>query len=209
MRLRKYQIRITAEAVDARWDDSDRSIWLRLWFGAAVALWGAVLAYIGLIKPDRNGYSVWWRLVHDHLTSRFLTNVVIPDGMAFVVWSFFAAMGIRSFFASGQMLHCDRSQLKISKIPWLNFAGQWRSRTFPVAAISEADLAIWPTRTRETSYLICFRVNEKRQKILAGITAIEAHRILKGLKALGVDIRRDPDRSLSVRESIRDRRAEL
>jgi hypothetical protein len=209
MRLRKYEIRISADAVDARWDNSDRSIWLRLLVGAAVTLWGAVLAYMRLIRPDRNGYSGWWRLMHDHFTSRFLVDVAIPDGMILGMWLFFAALGIRSFFTSGQMLHCDRSHLTISKIPWLNFNGQWRSRTFPIAAISQLEFAIWPTRARETYYLIRFWVKGKRQKILAGIEALEAHRILKGLKSLGVDVRHDPERQSLVRESIRDRRAEF
>ncbi len=209
MRLRKYEIHIKVDSVDARWDNSNRPIWLRLLGSAAVTLWGALFAYGGLLRPDRNGYSGWWRLMHDRFTSQFLIDAVIPLGFAFAVWLLFAALGIRSFFTSGQMLHCDRSQLTVAKIPWTNFNGKWRSRTFPITAISQLELAVWPTRSRETYYLIRFLVKGKKQKVMAGIDALEGYRILKGLEALGVDVRHDPDMQSLVRETIRDRRAEL
>ncbi len=209
MRLRKYEIHITADSVDARWNNSNRPIWMRLLGGGAVALWGALLAYGALLRPDRNGYSGWWRLMHDRFTSQFLIDAVIPLGFGFVVWLLFAALGVRSFFTSGQMLHCDRSQLTVAKIPWVNFNGKWRPRTVPIAAVSQLELAIWPSKTRETYYLILFRADGKRQKVLAGIEAPEGYRILKGLKTLGADVRHDPDMQTLVREAIRDRRAEL
>ena len=61
---------------------------------AAVTLWGALFAYGGLLRPDRNGYSGWWRLMHDRFTSQFLIDAVIPLGFAFAVWLLFAALGI-------------------------------------------------------------------------------------------------------------------
>jgi hypothetical protein len=209
MALRNYEIRIKTDSVDARWDNSSRPIWLRLLGSAAVALGGALLAYVGLIRPDRNGYSNLWRLMHDHFTSRFLIDAVIPGCYIFLVWLLFAALAIRSFFTSGQMLHCDRSQLTVAKIPWINFNGQWRSRTFPVAEISQMELAIWPTRNRETLYLIRFRACGMEEKILQGINASEGYRILKGVKALGVDVLHGSDARWLAREEIRDRRAEL
>jgi hypothetical protein len=37
----------------------------------------------------------------------------------------------------------------------------------------------------------------------------EANRILRGLEALGVNVHHDPEMRASVRESLRDRRAQL
>ena len=209
MRMRKYEIHIKADAVDARWDDSDRSLWTRLLFIAVLTAWGALLAYGGLIRPDRNGYSGWWRLMHDHFTSRFVIDAVIPMGFTFAVWLLFAALGVRNFFTSGQMMHCDRSQLTVAKIPWINFNGQWTSQTFPIATVSQMELAIWPTKTRETYYLFRFRVDGKKQKALAGIAAQQGYRLLKSLRALGIDVHHASDAKWMAREELRDQRAEL
>jgi hypothetical protein len=72
------------------------------------------------------------------------------------------------------------------------------------------ELAIMPYgRRRDSLYLIHFRANGKKEKILRGLEAPEGYRILKGLRALGVDILHDGDARWLAREAIRDRRAEL
>jgi len=208
MRLRKYEVHIKADSVDAKWDNSDRSMWSRLLGIVAVVVSGALLAYRLLLRPDRNGYSNWWRLMHDHFTSRFVNDAVIPICFAFAVWLLFATVGIRNCFTSGQRLHCDRSDLTFAQIPWISFNGKWITRSFPVAVISQMELAVSPD-DRANSFLIRFQVCGMEEKILQGINASDGYRILKGLKVLGVDVHYDPGVRWLAREAIRDQRAEL
>lgn len=208
MRLRKYEIHIGADAVDAKWDNSDRPMRSRLLGVVASAVSGALLTYLLLLRPDRNGYSNWWRLTHDHFTSRFVSDAVIPICFAFAVWLLCAAVGIRSYFTSGQLLHCDRSELTFAQIPWISFNGRWLSRTFSVAVISQMELAVCPD-DRANSFMIRFLTCGMEEKILQGISASDGYRILKGLKILGVDVHLDPGVRWLAQEAIRDQRAEL
>ncbi len=203
---RKYEVHITADAVDTKWDDASRPLWFRVSYVVAVATVGGLLAYFGLLRPDQNGYSALWRLMHDHL---FRVDAGFPFALVFLMWLFFAAMGVRSIFTSGQMLHCDRSELTISKIPWLNFKGEWQSRAFIPAEVSQLELAIWPTRSRETYDFVRFRADDETHKILEGITAPAGYRVLKGLKSLGFDAKDISDVRYLAKEAIRDQRAEL
>ena len=65
------------------------------------------------------------------------------------------------------------------------------------------------TQGQGLSLLDSIRANGKKEKIMRGMEAPEGYRILKGLKALGVDVRDVSDARYLAREAIRDRRADL
>jgi hypothetical protein len=207
--MRNYEVHVRADSVDAKWDNSDRPLWFRVLGCAALIGAEALVVYYWLIRPDRNGYSTWWRLVHEPLVFAFLRETAIPAVLGLAVWSFLALYGIRSLLPCGEKLHCDHSELSVAKIPWFSLWGQWSSRTFPVSEVSRAELADWPADRRNIVYLIRFWVCGFEEKALRGIQASEGYRVLKGLKAMGVGVRLDPDTRWLVQQDIRDRRAEF
>lgn len=206
---KKYSIRITADSVDAEWDDINRPIRIRVLGIAAVTCAELVIVYFTFLRPDRNGYSTWFRLMHEHWASGYHRDAGIPIGYAFLLSLIFALLVTRAFFPTGERLRCDRTQLTVEEIPWFNLVGKWSAKSFPIEAISDVTLGIWPTKGRETLYLVSFQAYGKTRKILRGISAPAGYRVLKGLKALGVDALEISDARYFAKEAIRDQRAEL
>jgi hypothetical protein len=117
--------------------------------------------------------------------------------------------GVRCFLPFGERLHCDRSLLTWSKIPWIGFGNRWVTRTVPPSEISHAHYGLAYRKRGGDLYGVLLEVGGKRWKLFAGIDSPEANRILNGLKGLGVNVPHDPGMRESIRETLRDRRAQL
>jgi hypothetical protein len=117
------------------------------------------------------------------------------------------AFGVRYLLPFGQRLHCDRSTLTWSKIPWIGFGNRWVTRSVPVSEVVQASYAM--VYKSKGVYGIVIETYDDSWKLFWGIETPEANRILRGLKGLGVNVFHDPEMRESIRETLRDRRADF
>ncbi|HEY2460836.1 MAG TPA: hypothetical protein VGI16_08510 [Candidatus Acidoferrum sp.] len=173
---------------------------------AAVAM-----TYYVVFRPHDgfHGYSWWWTIGHDHAVSEYFIGTVLGALIYFGGLGCALLLGVRSLFPSGEKLHCDRSQLTVSKIPWISFRGRWTTHVFSLAQVSEMKYGLIRRGTaRDPSiYGILFLVDGNRRKILRRIGAPEAARLLRGIKKLGLDVPHDPDILPRMQMALEDRRS--
>jgi hypothetical protein len=205
MRTSNYRIQVTSDSIDVECDVPLRSSRFqkpqpspRL-IGGFFVLFASVMLYFLCIGQGRNP-GIWKMAVDSRQGS---ADFVV--GLALGV--FLLAVGVRHFLPFGERLHCDRSTLTWSKIPWVSFGNRWVTRSIPVTEIVRASYAI--VYKSEGYYGILLETYSKPWKLFWGIESPEANRILRGLKGLGVNILHDPEMRESIRETLRDRRAQL
>jgi hypothetical protein len=214
MRTSDYRIQVTADSVDVECDvplrssrfpkpqPSPHSI------GSFFVLFASVMLYFLCFGHGRNS-SIWKTIVGSRPGSADFVFNVIFAAFALVLSVFILAVGIRYLLPFCERLHCDRTTLTWSKIPWVSFGNRRVTRSIPVAEIVRASYSIVFKGRREHYYGILLETDGKPWKMFWGIESPEANRILRGLKGLGVNIQDDPEMRESIRETLRDRRAEL
>jgi hypothetical protein len=212
MRTSDYKIQVTADSVDVECDvplrssrfpkpqPSPRSI------GSAFVLFALVMLYHFCFGHGRDP-SIWRIVVDSRSGSVDFVSNLIPVFLPLALGVFLLAVGIRHFLPFCERLHCDRSTLTWSKIPWLSFGYRRVTRSIPVAEIVRASYAI--VYKSEGYYGIVLDTYDKSWKTFWGIESPEANRILRGLKQLGINVYHDPEMREDIRETLRDRRAEL
>ena len=210
MYSRKYDVKVRADSVDAKWDSSYRSIPLRVFGSIAMGVLAVTWMYLAVFRPH-DGYTAWWAFRHERVSSRYFIEAAIATLFHLIFSGFLLALGVRSLFPSGEKLHGDRSQLIVSKIPWVSFRGQWTTHAFSLAEISQMQYGVLRRGTaRDPSvYGIRFLANGKVQKIIRRIEAPEASHLLRGLERLGFDVRHDPNMLARIQETLGDRRSRL
>jgi hypothetical protein len=205
MNSRRYDVKVRVDSVDATWESPYRSAFIRVLSSIAIAVPAAAWVYYAVFRPH-DGYSLWWVLRYDRArdfieaAAATLFHLVLSGGAL--------ALGVRSLFPSGEKLHCDHSQLTVSKIPWLSFRGRWLTRVFSLADISQMEYGILQrgTASNPSIYGLRFLANGRAQKALSRLEAPEASHLLRGLEGLGVDVRHDPDMLARIQETLGERR---
>ncbi|MFZ1086864.1 MAG: hypothetical protein WAN35_18015 [Terracidiphilus sp.] len=208
MRLQGYEINITANSVDVKRDNSTRSNKavvlpgsFAMLFPVYCILWSTWI----MLKTDRWGYPGWQQLTNNSKDYSFLFHfsflfpVVLFTGFSIYCLLF----GLRCWFPMGEKLHCDRSTFIVSKIPWINFRGEWKTRSFHLYDVSQIQFIVGRG--------ICFVVDDKKEYLFPGIDFPEANRILRGLKKLGIGVYHDPETNTleAIQETLRDRRSDI
>lgn len=213
MYSRKYDVKVSADSVDAKWERSHRSIFVRVFGSIATIALAAALMYFVAFLPlhPHDRYTMWYVLRHERVSSRYFIEAAIETLLICALWGFILAVGVRSLFPSGEKLHGDRSQLTVSKIPWANFRGRWMIRAFSRAEILQMEYGILRRGTAKSPsvYGIRFLAGGKVQKILSWIEAPEASHLLRGLERLGFNVRHDPDMLARIQMTLGDRRSRL
>ena len=200
-----YRIQVTADSVDVECDTPFRSRTSQHLFGV-LAIAGSLLMLYSGIGHGRNP-GVWVILADSRPGSLgFIFNAFGAVVVLVAVVVFFA-FGVRYCLPFGERLHCDRSTLTWSKIPWVSLGNHWAKRSIPLSEISQASYAI--VYRAQGVYGILFEMDGEPWKLFWGIETPEANRILCGLKGLGVNVKHDPEMRESIRETLRDRRAQL
>jgi hypothetical protein len=212
MRTSNYRIQVTADSVDVECDvplrssrfpkpqPSPHSI------GGFFVLFASVMLYFLCFGHGRNP-SIWKIVVDSRPGSADFVSNLIPSVLPLALGVFLFAVGVRHFLPFCEQLHCDRSKLTWSKIPWVSFGNRWVTRSIPVGEIVSASYAV--VYKSEGYYGIVLETYGKPWKLFWGIETPEANRILRGLKGLGVNVHHDPEMRESIRETLRDRRAQL
>ena len=203
-----FEISITKDSVDARRDVS----FLTQRYGSYVGLAYIAFAVAGFfwVVLYSHGQVSIWEIVREGRTASS-DFVLAVFGLALVVplMAAICFMGARTFFPSGELLHCDRSTFTVSRIPWFNLRGKWTSRSYPLSDISQLDFGV-VIRSRGNNFDgLRFRAAGKKQRLFAGLEAPEAHKILKGLHALGVDVPDLSDMRYLVEDALKERSMKL
>lgn len=207
MGTRKCEIRVTADSVDVDSDELFGTKTSRLCLGTLLVAGSGWIAYSAFFAPDRRGAWGWNELTrpraglaHPHID---LTGLVLYLSVSFI----FLALGFRYLLPFGERLHCDRSTLTWSRIPWISHRNRWVINSIPFTEVVGVSYAI--VYQSKSVHGIVLETYDKNWKMFWGIEPPEANRILNGLKQLGVDVHHDPDMRLLIRESLRDRREQL
>ena len=200
-----FEISITKDSVDVRRDVS----FLIQRYGSYVGLAYIALAVAGfywVVLYSSHGQISIWEIIREGQAagSDFVTTAAC---LALALPIFF--MGARTFFPSGELLHCDRSTFTVSRIPWFNLRGKWTTHSYPLPDISQLRFGMI-IRSRGNNFDgLRFSAAGKEQKLFAGLEAPEAHKILRGLPALGVDVLIDPEMRYLDKFALEERAIKL
>jgi len=184
MPARKCEIRVTADSVDVESGLFGTKLG-RFSFGTLLVAGSSWLAYPTLLRTGGSGDRV-------------------PLGISLVISIAFLLLGIRYFLPFGERLHCDRTRLTWSRVRW---GIRWITRSVPFSEVVGASYAI--VYESKSVHGLVLETYDENWKTFWGIEAPEANRILTGLKKLGVNVHHDPEMRHSIRETLRDRRAQL
>ena len=174
--------------------------------GGFFVLAALVMLYFSWFGRGRNP-GIWATLAGSRPGSAGFVFSAIDAVLVLALVVFILLVGIRYFLPFGERLHCDRSALTWSKIPWVSLGDRWVTQSIPVNGIILASYGI--AYKSKGIYGILLDTEGKPWKLFWGIETPEANRILLGLKELGVNVHHDPEMRESIRETLRDRRAEL
>lgn len=202
----KCSIQIAAESVDVVTDGLFGTRTSRLWFGWFMIALLVCSVYLAVFHPGR-GPAVLDTLAETRPgRPHFVSNLIVLAYFS-LFELFLLAVGIRHLLPFGEHLHANRSDLTWSRIPWLSFGNRWVTKSTPLPEISRASYTI--VYKSKGTYGILLETYGESWKMFWGIEAPEANRILRGLNALGVNVHHDPEMRESIRETLRDRRAQL
>lgn len=211
MRKSNYRIQVTADSVDVECDvplrhqGTPNTISPSL-AGGILVLFALAMLYFLSFGHGRNA-SIWVILADSRPGSADFLSNVIPVVLALALDVFLFAAGIRYFLPFGERLHCDRSTLIWSKIPWVSFGNRWVTHSIPVTEIVRASYVI--VSKSKGFYGILIETDGKPWKLFWAVETPEANRILRGLSELGVNVHQDPEMREAIRETLRDRRVQL
>jgi hypothetical protein len=207
MATRHFHIKITPDAVDVSTSESAHAS-RRPGVNVAMMVAGVGFFLWQTFRTDRYGYTLWRCLERYPRHSWEFRDALFGMVVMALVTGLFFILGLRGLFPSGETVHCDRSTLTVSKIPFVSFRGKWRTRTFELLYVCSLRYTVLQSGRGESTYGIRFLCGGK-QTMLAGLTAPQAYRILGALKILGADVPEHREMRYVVREALRDRREQL
>jgi hypothetical protein len=207
MRASNYRIQVAADSVEVECDDPYQSTRTsRFLFGGLNIACALFLLYGSCFAHGRNP-SLWMMLADSRPGSPGFAFHVIDAVFVVLLVLLFLLVGIRYFLPFGERLRCDRSTLTWSKIPWMSLGNRWVTHSIPLPEAVRASYGI--VYKSKGVYGIVLDTYDEAWKLFWGIESPEANRILRGLKGLGVNVLHDPEMRESIRETLRDRRAQL
>jgi hypothetical protein len=206
MPKRKCDVRVAAEFVDVETEGLFGTPASRRWLGCFLIALSICCVYFAVFRHGR-GPNIQDLLAELRPGKRGFVINLVALAYCSLIEVFILAYGVRYLLPFGERLHADRSNLTWSRISWLSFGNRWVTRSVPVTEVVRASYAI--VYKSKGIHGILIETYGEPWKSFWGIEAPEANRILRALKGLGVNIQRDPEMRESIRETLRDRRAQL
>jgi hypothetical protein len=209
MANRHFAIEITADALTVSTSESAHTNARRP--SVNIAIMAASVGFFLWLcfHHDRYGYSLWRYLVRYRAGSQTFNENLFAVLMLGMVCGLMFTVSLRAFFPSGETVHCDRSRLTISKIPFISFRGKWQTRWLPTSEVKGLHFAVLQSGKGDSIYGIRFHTVASKDKMLAGVTAPQAYKIIGALKKLGAEAPHQRDMRYEVREALRDERERL
>jgi hypothetical protein len=207
MRKSNYQIQVSADSVDVECDDSYQSTKTSRFFFGGITIGCALFMLYGSCFSRGRNPNIWVMVADSRPgTADFIINLIFAVFVVVLI-VFFLLLGIRYFLPFGERLHCDRFTLTWTKIPWVSFGNRWVTRSIPITEVIRASFTI--VYKSKGIYGVLLETYGKPWKMFWGIESPEANRILRGLSGLGINVLHDPEMREAIRETLRDRRAQL
>jgi hypothetical protein len=189
-----FQIDIDDQSVSVLLNISKQSPHRRFYACILYIALGALGMCVLLFAPGKHGDPSMW---HD-LTSEPADSGMFVFGLGILIGTpllIFLVQRRYIVFAnpSDETLRCDRASLTVSRVRWLDFSNtQWDTRTYTLGEIENLRYKIIATSGGASIYGLRFRAGGETHRILPGLKPLDADKILKALKAFGVDIPDDP-----------------
>jgi hypothetical protein len=163
-----------------------RRLYASIFFIAMLIL---MLCGLLFLSGKNDSPSMWDGLSSSPVNSEgFIFPVmVLVSCVAFIVllsWRY-----VISAYPADETFYCDGRTLTISKVRWLDFTNKhWDTRSYTLASLQEVSYDRI-ARLRGTSiYGLRVIAEGKTQRVLPGLKPREADKILRPLKAFGVDV---------------------
>lgn len=186
-----FEIVADENLVDIRLNVSPHSRFYASTFFIAIGVIGVCGV---LFLPGKNGNPSMW---HDLSSSPVNSGDFIFPLVLLLAFPILMTLLLRRYvvsaYPSGETLRCDRSTLTISKVRWLDIHNKRRdTHSYQLTDIFDIRYQAIAYARGTSIYGLHFIAQGRTQRILPGLTAREADKILKALKALGADVPDDP-----------------
>jgi Zn-dependent protease with chaperone function len=188
----EFEIVIANNSVDVRLNVSPKTRFYALLFFIGFT---ALLMCLLLFGPGKHGNpSMWQGLSSSPANSGgFIFPLVIvlsfPLLMTLFSWRYVLAA-----YPSNQTVHCDRSTLTVSKVRWFDIHNNdWNIHSYQLADIVRVRYQSVGREKSASIYGLRLTAGGKKLRILPGLEATDAARILEAFKSLGVDVDDDPE----------------
>lgn len=181
---------------------NDQSVNVRLYavpgerFRAFILFLGiGTLLMCGLIfAPGKQGRPSMW---HDLSSSPIDSgDFIIPISLLLsfpILMGFLLRRYVISAYPSDETLHCDRQTLTISRVRWFDIHDKrWDTSSYPLANVVNVRYQRIASARGTSIYGLRFIAEDRTQRVLPGLEARDADKILKALKAFGADVPDDP-----------------
>jgi hypothetical protein len=143
-----------------------------------------------VFAPNKHGDRMW----HDFATHPvnspgFIVPLFILLGcsalMVLVSWRY-----VVMAYPSDETFYCDRSTLTVAKVRWLDAHNRdWWTRSYPLGSISGIKYKVLATTKGSAVYGLRFKAEGRIERVLPGLGTRDAGRILRAVKAFGVDVK--------------------
>lgn len=195
MAEQKFQIDIDDQSVRVRLNVSEYSPYGRFYACIFFIALGALGICALLFLPGKHGNPSMWHDLSSYPVDSgsfvfpFVLLLSFPPFIGLLLWRY-----VVSAYPSDEAFQCDRSMLTISKVRWLDFRNKrWHSRSYALAEIGNMRYQAIASAKGTSIYGLRFVAGGRDQRVLPGLKASEADKILKALQVLGVDVPDDPE----------------
>ena len=172
--------------------------------GAAIIIGTMVLAVCALVfLPGKHeDPSMWHALANNSIGS---PEFLFPASFVFcflVIFGWFSIRWTLAAWPADDALRCDAQTFTALRERWFDTTDTMTPVSFPLASITDLRYAVIARAKNSAIYGLRFRLDGKKQKLLAGLEAPEAGKILEALKALGADVPDDPKLQKRIKEAM-------
>jgi hypothetical protein len=197
-----FNIELNDQSVKVRLISSEGSPRGRFHAFFSNLVWLVLALCLSLFIPGKYGTSVWHELSSAPVDSglfRFV-SILMLGIFALVImlsWEYWVAAS-----PSDQTICCDRSTLTVSTVRWLDIHNKdWDTRSYALEEITKMKYDLVACAKGGAVYGLCFTARGKTHAVLPGVKPRAADKILKALKALGVNVPEDPKLATILAES--------
>ena len=185
-----FEIEVTNQSVKVRLNASEKSPRGRFyWCAFFVALWIAALCLL-VFADGKHGQSSMWQdfVTHPVDSQGFIVPLVILIGVTALIvlisWRY-----VVMAYPSDEIFYCDRSTLTISKVRWLDINNKdWQTRSYQLSEVTGIKYKTVARAKGGAVYGLRFNAAGRSERVLPGLGTHDAGKILKAVKAFGVDV---------------------